>query len=107
MVRRHELDIADLGKPNEQLTASVKSFVLTFPSAIGKEEGASFGRSSLRLTFSGWTSGASRTAIIDDLIMAIGSECRWQRGFGFALLRTPVISSGFRWPVALLRFSLE
>jgi hypothetical protein len=46
MVRRHELDIADLGKQNEQFTASVKSFVLAFPSAIGEEEGASFGRSS-------------------------------------------------------------
>ena len=53
-----------------------------------------------RLTFSGWTSGASRTAIIDYLIMAIGSESRWQRSFGVALLRTPVIGGGFRWPVA-------
>jgi hypothetical protein len=46
MVRRHELDIADLRKQNEQLTASVKSFVLAYPSAIGEEERASFGRSS-------------------------------------------------------------
>jgi hypothetical protein len=37
-VRRHELDIAGLRKQNEQLTASVKSFVLAFPSAIGEEE---------------------------------------------------------------------
>ena len=44
MVRRHELDIADLRKRNEQLSASVKSFVLAFPSAIGEE--TSFGRSS-------------------------------------------------------------
>jgi hypothetical protein len=38
MVRRHELDIADLRKQSEQLTASVKSFVLAYPSAIGEEE---------------------------------------------------------------------
>jgi hypothetical protein len=40
VVRRHELDIADLRKQNEQFTASLKTFILSFPSAytdIGEE----------------------------------------------------------------------